>query len=56
MTPKAVFHSLVRLEAHKKWSYATPWIQRKEKKSSIKIKSTMNVWKTYYIEMHGCNL
>jgi hypothetical protein len=31
MTPGAYFHSLVQLEAHKTWSCATPWIQRKEK-------------------------
>ncbi len=54
---EVVFHSLVRLEAHKRWSYAMPWIQGNEKKkSSIKIKSIMNVWKTCYIKMHGYNL
>jgi hypothetical protein len=31
--------------------------ERKKKiKSSIKIKSIMNVCETYYIEMNGCNL
>jgi len=29
---------------------------RKGKKSSIKINLVMNVWKTWYIEMRGCNL
>ncbi len=46
MTPKVVFHSFVRLATCKKWSCATLWIQGKEKRFSIKINSTMNVWKT----------
>jgi hypothetical protein len=55
MTPEVVFHSFLWLGACKTWPYTTPEFQRKEK-IKIKIKSIMNVWKTCYIEMHGCNL
>jgi len=30
--------------------------RRGKKRFSIRIKSTMKVWRTYYIEMRGCNL
>jgi hypothetical protein len=56
MTSEKVLHSLVQFEAHEMWPYATSKFQGKEKRSSIKIKLAMNVWKTCYIEMCGHSL
>ncbi len=36
MTPKAVLHLLVRLEARRMWPCATPYFQGKEERSSTK--------------------
>jgi hypothetical protein len=56
MTPKPIFHSFAQLEAYKTWPYATPQFQGKDKKSSTKIKSTINMWGTCDIEMRDRNL